>query len=129
MADIKNHKALTLFIAAIWITNGVFCKVLNLVPRHQQIVAGILGDKFSRAFTILIGLSEMAMAIWILSRIRTRLNAISQIILIAVMNTLEFFLVPGLLLWGKYNSVFAFLLIIVVYYNEFYLNKKLAQQI
>lgn len=129
MADIKIHKTLTLFIAAIWITNGVFCKLLNLVPRHQQIVAGILGDKYSRTFTILIGLSEMAMAIWILSRIRARLNAISQIIIIAAMNILELIHVPGLLLWGKYNSVFAFLLIMIVYYNEFYLNKKLAQHI
>jgi len=76
----------------------------------------------------LIGLSETVMAIWIVSRIKTRLNAITQIIIIAIMNTLEFFLVPHLLLWGRFNSVFAFLLIIVIYYNEFYLNKKLAHQ-
>jgi len=102
--------------------------VLNLVPRHQQIVAGILGDKYSRRLTILIGLSEIAMAIWVLSSIKTRLNTISQIFIIATMNTLEFLLVPDLLLWGKYNSVFAFLLIIAIYCNEFYLNKKPAQR-
>ena len=122
------HKLFTYFIATIWLVNGLFCKVLNLVPRHQQIVAGILGDKYSGMLTVLIGLSEIAMAIWILSRIKTSANAISQIIIIAIMNTLEFLLVPGLLLWGKYNSVFAFLLIIIIYYNEFYLNKKLVQQ-
>jgi len=124
----KIHKALSFSIAAIWFINGLFCKVLNLVPRHQQIVATILGDKYSGTLTILIGLSETAMAIWIVSRIKTRLNAIVQIIIIAAMNTLEFFLVPNLLLWGKYNSLFACLLIITIYYNEFYLNKKLAQQ-
>ena len=128
MKDKTIHKLLTYCIAVIWLVNGLFCKVLNLVPRHQQIVAGILGDKYSRTLTILIGLSEIAMAIWILSNIKTRLNAISQIIIIAAMNTLEFLLVPSLLLWGKYNSVFAFLLIIAVYYNEFNLNKKPAQQ-
>ena len=128
MTDKTIHKLLTFCIAAIWFINGLFCKVLNLVPRHQQIVASILGSQYSRIFTMLIGLSETAMAIWILSSIKTRLNAISQIIIIAVMNTLEFFLVPNLLLWGKFNSVFAFLLIIAIYYNEFYLNKKLAQQ-
>ena len=122
------HKLLTYCIAAIWLINGLLCKVLNLVSRHQQIVAGILGDKYSRTLTILIGLSEIAMAIWILSGIKTRLNAILQIIIIATMNTLEFILVPDLLLWGKYNSVFALLLIIAVYFNEFYLNKRLAQQ-
>jgi len=29
-----------------------------------------------------------------------------------------------LLLWGKLNSLFAFIFILVVYYNEFYLNKE-----
>lgn len=128
MTDKAIHKLLTYCIAAIWLANGLFCKVLNLVPRHQQIIATILGEKYSGTFTILIGLSEIAMAIWILSKVKTRLNAIVQIIIIAAMNTLEFFLVPGLLLWGKFNSVFAFLLIIAIYYNEFYLNKKLTQQ-
>jgi len=128
MTDKSIHKLLNYCIAAIWLVNGLFCKVLNFVPRHQQIVASILGDKYSRTFTILIGLSETVMAIWIVSRIKTRLNAITQIIIIAIMNTLEFFLVPHLLLWGRFSSVFAFLLIIVIYYNEFYLNKKLAHQ-
>ena len=122
------NKFLTNCIATIWLVNGLCCKVLNLVPRHQQIVAGILGDTYSRTFTICIGISEIAMAIWILSSIKSRLNAISQVIIIATMNTLEFFLVPDLLLWGKYNSVFAVLLIAVIYYNEFPLKKKLAIQ-
>ena len=122
------HKILTYCIASIWLINGLACKILNFVPRHQQIIARILGSEHARTFTIIIGLLETAMAIWILSNIKTRLNAITQIIIIAIMNTLEFFLVPGLLLWGKNNAVFACLLIIVIYYNEFYLNKKPAQQ-
>lgn len=108
MANKRIHKLLTYCIAAIWIINGLFCKVLNLVPRHQQIVANILEDKNSRIFTILIGFLEIAMAAWIISGIKTRLNTIAQIIIIATMNTLEFLLVPNLLLWGKFNSVFAF---------------------
>jgi uncharacterized membrane protein len=108
--------------------NGLFCKVLNLVPRHQQIVAKILGDEHSRLLTIAIGCSEVLMAIWILSNIKSRLNAITQILIIAAMNTMEFILVPDLLLWGKANAIFAFILILVVYFNEFYLNKKTDQQ-
>ncbi len=46
------HKLLTYCIAIIWLTNGLFCKVMNFVPRHQQIVAGILGDKLSRTLTV-----------------------------------------------------------------------------
>ena len=128
MAESKLHKTLIYFIATIWLVNGLFCKVLNLVPRHERIVSRILGIENARPFTLLIGFSEIAMAIWIISAIKTRINAISQIIVIATMNTIEFILAPDLLLWGKLNAVFAFLLIIVIYYTEFHLNKKLGQQ-
>ena len=121
-------KLLNYFIAAIWIINGLFCKVLNLVPRHQEIVARILGSDHARLLTIAIGLSEIAMAVWILSGIRRRLNAIAQIMIIAAMNTLEFILVPDLLLWGRFNALFAFLFILLIFYNEFYGKNKLAQQ-
>jgi uncharacterized membrane protein YphA (DoxX/SURF4 family) len=124
MTMTRIHKILTYCIATVWIANGLFCKVLNLVPRHEQIVARILGDDHSRLLTILIGLSEIIMAVWILSAYKTRLNAIAQIAVVATMNTLEFILVPDLLLWGKLNSLFAFIFILVVHYNEFYLNKK-----
>ena len=128
MTDKTIHKLLTYLIAAIWVANGLFCKVLNLVPRHQQIVGRILGNEHSRLFTIAIGFSEIFMAIWILSNIKTKHNAITQILIIATMNTLEFILAPDLLLWGKFNAIFALILILVIYFNEFYLNKKIAQQ-
>lgn len=115
---------LTYFIAAVWITNGLFCKVLNLVPRHEQIVARILSNNFSRPLTILIGLTEIIMAVWILSGYKTKLNVVVQIAVVATMNALEFILVPSLLLWGRLNSLFAFLFILIIYINEFYLNKQ-----
>ncbi|MGB8191166.1 MAG: DoxX-like family protein [Chitinophagaceae bacterium] len=110
----------------MWLINGLFCKVLNLVPRHQEIVAEILGNEHARLLTTLIGLSEIAMAVWILSGIWSRFNAAAQILIIAAMNTLEFFIVPDLLLWGKSNAIFAFIFILLIYYNEFHLNKNLA---
>ena len=124
----KIYKILTFCIATVWIVNGLFCKVLNLVPRHDQIVTRILGDDYSRVLTILIGLSEILMAIWVLSKFKSKLNAIAQIAIVGLMNTLEFILVPDLLLWGKLNSLFAIIFIMVVYFNEFYFNKKITQQ-
>lgn len=115
-----------LFISAVWIANGLFCKVLNLVPRHEKIVGRILGYSYSRPVTCLIGLLEMVMAIWILSGLKTRLNFIVQIMVVTVMNLLEFLLVPDLLYWGKINSVFAFLFILLIYVNEFHLSKKVV---
>ncbi|MFL5730777.1 MAG: DoxX-like family protein [Cytophagaceae bacterium] len=120
----KAHKILTYLTATVWLANGLFCKVLNLVPRHEQIVARILGAEYSRPLTILIGLSEIGMAVWILTGFKRRLNVFAQIAVVAVMNTMEFILVPDLLLWGKLNSLFAFLFIVTIFCNEFYLNKK-----
>ncbi|OEK07928.1 hypothetical protein A8C32_15750 [Flavivirga aquatica] len=123
MKDNKAHTVLTYIIAIVWITNGVICKILNLVPRHQDIVSRILGDSYSESLTIAIGVSEIFMAIWVLSRYKTKLNTITQIIIVAVMNSLELFFAQDLLLWGKFNSLFAVIFIFIVYYNEFILNK------
>lgn len=117
-------KLLTYFIAAIWFVNGLFCKVLNLVPRHQDIVERILGNEHARVLTLLIGLSEIMMAIWIISEKYSRTNSIIQMIVVALMNILEYILAPDLLLWGRLNIVFAFIFILLIMYNEFFLKKK-----
>lgn len=63
MASSTTSKILNFFIAAVWLVNGLFCKVLNLVPRHQEIVATILGQEHARLLTIAIGISEVLMAL------------------------------------------------------------------
>lgn len=68
------------------------------------------------------------MAIWVFTKIKSRLNAIFQMTIIATMNILEFILIPDLLLWGRLNIVFAFMFIGLIYYNEFILNNKLKLQ-
>jgi uncharacterized membrane protein YphA (DoxX/SURF4 family) len=118
MTNKQIHKTLTYAIAAVWLVNGLFCKVLNFVPRHEQIVARILGRELAPVFTQIIGISEIFMAIWILSGIKPRLNTWAQILIVATMNILEFILVPDLLLWGKGNALFAFLFILLVFYTE-----------
>jgi uncharacterized membrane protein YphA (DoxX/SURF4 family) len=118
------HRTLTYCIAAVWIANGLFCKVLNLVPRHQEIVTRILGNAYSKPITILIGFSEIIMAIWIISGYKSKVSAIVQIVIVAAMNIIEFLFASDLLLWGKLNSVFASIFLLLVYVNEFYLNKK-----
>ena len=129
MTNKQVHTILTYCIALVWIINGLFCKMLNFVPRHRQIISEILGDDYAQIFTRLIGFSEVVMALWILSKFKHRLNATIQIAIVGLMNILEFILVPELLLWGKLNSLFAFIFILVVYLNEFYLNKKIKNQI
>ena len=128
MTNKQINIAITYCIAAVWLVNGLFCKVLNLVPRHQQIVAAILGSNHAGLLTKGIGLAETAMAVWIVSGIKTKLNALTQIIIIGFMNALEFILAPGLLLWGRFNVVFAALFMFLIYYNQFILQKKITQQ-
>ena len=121
---VKNnlHKTVNYFIAAVWLINGLFCKVLNFVPRHEEIVRRILGDEYSVFLTKTIGAAEICMAAWILSRIMPRLNALTQMFIVGLMNVIEFFLASDLLLWGKANIVFASFFVALVYFNEFRLN-------
>jgi hypothetical protein len=123
-----TYKLLNYLIAAVWMANGFFCKVLNLVPRHQEIVARILGNGHATLLTRMIGLAEITMAIWIVSGYWARLNAITQVLIIATMNVLEFMLVPDLLLWGRFNLLFACLLMLLILYNEYFLKPPLIPQ-
>lgn len=121
---VNLHKILNYFIAAVWVINGLFCKVLNLVPRHEEIVRRILGEEHSVFLTKAIGAAEICMAIWILSRIMPRLNTLTQMFIVGLMNVIEFFLASDLLLWGRANIIFAAIFIALVYYNEFVLSKR-----
>ena len=81
--------ALRIGTASVWILFGLVFKVLNVVPRHQTIVATVLGDAVAGPVTLVIGVAETAMGLWILSRWRPRICALVQTIAILSMNALE----------------------------------------
>ena len=83
-----------------------------------MIVARILGEPIAGLATMAIGFLEIGMAVWIISRIRPTLCAWTQIVVVALMNILEFVLVPDLLLFGRANILFATLFIALVFVNE-----------
>lgn len=120
----KFRNLTTGIIALVWFINGFFCKVLNLVPRHQEIVGRILGEQHAWFFTKAIGVSEILMVVWVLSRIKNRISAVFQMTIVGAMNILEFILVPDLLLFGRMNILFAFLFIVLIYVNEFILGRQ-----
>ena len=122
-------QSINVLITLIWFINGLYCKLLNFVPRNQAIVARILGEEYSGIITKMIGLSEILMAIWVISGFRSRWCTMTQVLVIATMNLLEFFLAPDLLLFGKGNVILAVLLIFVVLVNEYltdHLQNKMA---
>ncbi len=102
-------------IALVWLINGLYCKVLNLVPRHRLIVGEILGNEHAALLTTTIGITEILMVVWILSKIQPKWCAIVQIATIATMNVIEFTMVPHLLLFGKGNILLAAILIVCIY--------------
>lgn len=115
----RTTKLLDLAFAGVWLINGLACKVLDLVPRHRQIVGRILGDEHSLALTRFIGGAEILMAIWILSGIASKLNAAAQIVIVLTMNIIELLIAPDLLLFGRLNIVIAMLFSGLVYYRAF----------
>jgi hypothetical protein len=120
----KQNKILIYWISLVWFVNGFFCKILKLAPRHEEIVARILNEEYSREITVVIGVLEVLMVIWILSGFKSRFNSITQILIIIVMNIIEFFFAKYLLMWGKLNIIFALLFVSIIYYNEFIIKKK-----
>jgi hypothetical protein len=125
----RQQKLLKYGLAAVWLANGLLCKVLHLVPRHEAIVARILGPTYAAPITRAIGLAEIGMAIWVLSGRYIRLNAAAQIGLVVSMNVLEFWLAPDLLLWHRLNSVFAGFFVLVVYIYGFVLSPSHKQML
>ena len=119
-----TNKILSFLIASVWLINGLYCKILNQVPRHETIVASIFNNEYSRQIIILIGFLEVCLSIWLFTKYKQKLATILQIFLVLVMNIIEFILAKELLLWREYNIVFALIFITIVYLNGFYFNKK-----
>lgn len=106
-------------LASVWFANGLGAKVLGLVPRHEAIVARILGEDLAHILTPLFGVGEIAIGIWIITDKYGRWCGILQIGLVALMNMIEFTFASDLLLWGRLNIVFAALFILSVYLYTF----------
>jgi uncharacterized membrane protein YphA (DoxX/SURF4 family) len=85
-------------VAAEWVNEGLYRKVLGGDPRHEEIVASIPGLSRTQALGLMrmLGLGETAIAGWVLSGRWRRNAAIAQTALVLVMNA------GGLLFAGKH---------------------------
>lgn len=111
------YSLLTALIAGAWLANGLYAKVMGQVPRHEQIVARVVGVHLAPALTVAIGLGEVALAIWILRGRRPLATAAVQIALVMTMNAIEAWLARDLLMWGWANPAFAAAFCTVVYFH------------
>ena len=111
-------------MALVWGVNGLWCKVLGGVPRHEAIVGEVLADVVdvfgnvvaigdvdvdvvAAVLTRVIGVLELLMLAWFLSGHWPRLNAASQITIVLAMNIIEQLVAPELLLFGPWNFLWA----------------------
>jgi hypothetical protein len=85
----RRWPILRLATASVWIVFGLVFKVLQVVPRHETIVATVLGQTYARPVTLAIGCAETLMGLWILSQRWPRSCAATQTIAIIGMNALE----------------------------------------
>lgn len=108
-------------IAAVWIINGSYAKILNQVPRHTEIVSQVLGDGWARPITVSIGFGEVALGAWVLLGRKPRETAVLQIGLVSTMNVLEAVRARDLLLFGRLNALYAAGFCAAVYAHGFHL--------
>lgn len=75
-------------IAAVWLYEGLWCKLLGRAPSQVQVVTAVprLGPRFGPAFLKALGLVEVAMAVWVMTGIAPGTCAITQTALLVVLN-------------------------------------------
>ena len=76
-------------VGLVWLLFGVVFKLLRALPRHERIVARILGDAVAPVLTRLLGLGEGMVGLWMLSGHFLPWCALLQTVLIVAMNTIE----------------------------------------
>lgn len=78
-----------LAVAAVWLYEGLWCKLLGGEPHQAQVVAAVprYGPRVGSVFLKVLGLVEVAIAVWVLSRAAPLLCAIVQTVLLVSLNT------------------------------------------
>jgi len=56
-------------VAAVWVYEGLWCKILGRVPSQLDVVTAVprLGARVAKAFLNVLGFSEVALAVWVMS--------------------------------------------------------------
>ena len=94
----RFHKFLTIFIGSVWVFHGLFSKLSNGIPRHRLIVGRILGEGIADWATLVIGILEISLGLWIFSGPWRRPCALVQTLALVSMNFLEILLARDLLI-------------------------------
>jgi len=88
-------------VAGVWLVHGLYNKLLGGAPRHLAIVQSVPGLSGAAGADVLmaVGVFEVAIALWILSRRAPRICAAVQTAALLSMNVVELTFARPLLLW------------------------------
>jgi uncharacterized membrane protein YphA (DoxX/SURF4 family) len=77
-----------LAIAAIWLYQGGWCKLISPNERHLRVVAGVpgVGTSHARKVLAVVGTVEVCLAAWVLSGRAPRTAAAVQTTMLGAMN-------------------------------------------
>ena len=75
-------------LAAVWLYEGLWCKVLGRVHSQVDVVTAVpkLGPRFGVPFLKMLGVVEVAMAVWVIGGFAPGICAIAQAALLVLLN-------------------------------------------
>jgi uncharacterized membrane protein YphA (DoxX/SURF4 family) len=75
-------------VAAVWIYEGLWCKILGREPNQFRIVAAVphFGVPLGNAFLVALGWAELALGVWVLAGWAPALCALAQTVLLVTLN-------------------------------------------
>ena len=75
-------------VAAVWLYEGLWCKLLGRVPLQRTVVTSVprLGPRFGAPFLQVLGIVEVALAVWVITGMAPALCAIAQTTLLVLLN-------------------------------------------
>lgn len=78
-----------LAIAAVWLYEGLWCKLLGGMPEQNTVVESVplFGPRLAGLFLMALGVAECGLALWVLSGWQPFLAALAQTALIVSLNT------------------------------------------
>ena len=75
-------------VAAVWLYEGLYCKLLRGEPREFEVVQAVprYGERFGAPFLLTLGAVEVAIGLWVLSGWLPFLCAVAQTVLLVSLN-------------------------------------------
>jgi hypothetical protein len=75
-------------VAAVWLYEGLWCKVLGREPHQVQVVEAVprLGPVVGRRFLVALGVVETGIAVWVMSGVSPGVCAVTQVALLVTLN-------------------------------------------